>query len=93
MLATASPNWIRLTLLRIGAVVLRNTRRIRLLLSSACPYQGCSGCWPFAWTRPDGDGVLPRHVDKQRGWGAPEIRETVPWERITEGIRTLETLL
>ena len=38
-LATASPNRIRLTLLRIGAVVLRNTRRIRLLLSSACPHQ------------------------------------------------------
>ena len=39
VLAVASPNRIRLTLLRIGAVVLRNTRRIRLLLSSACPYQ------------------------------------------------------
>ena len=38
-LAHASPNRIRLTLLRIGAVVLRNTRRIRLLLSSACPHQ------------------------------------------------------
>ena len=38
-LATASPNRIRLTLLRIGAVVLRNTRRIRLMLSSACPHQ------------------------------------------------------
>ena len=29
----------RLTLLKIGAVVPRNTRRIRLLLSSACPHQ------------------------------------------------------
>ena len=38
-LAVASPNRIRLTLLRIGAVVLRNTRHIRLLLSSACPHQ------------------------------------------------------
>ena len=38
-LANASPNRIRLTLLRIGAVVLRNTRRIRLLLSSTCPHQ------------------------------------------------------
>ena len=38
-LATASPNRIRLTLLRIGAVVVRNTRRIRLMLSSACPHQ------------------------------------------------------
>ena len=40
MLVKASPNRIRLTLLRIGAVVLRNTQRIRLLLSSAYPYQG-----------------------------------------------------
>ena len=39
VLAVASPNRIRLTLLRVGAVVLRNTRRIRLLLSSACPHQ------------------------------------------------------
>ena len=33
-LETASPDRIRLTSLRIGAVVLRNTRRIRFLLSS-----------------------------------------------------------
>ena len=39
-LAKASPNRIRLTLLRIGAVVVRNTRRIRLLLSSTCPPSG-----------------------------------------------------
>lgn len=38
-LANASPNRIRLTLLKIGAVVIRNTRRIRLLMSSACPHQ------------------------------------------------------
>ena len=38
-LRTASPDRIRLTLLRIGAVVVRNTRRIRFLLSSTCPYQ------------------------------------------------------
>lgn len=38
-LAKASPNRIRLTLLRIGAVIIRNTRRIRILLSSACPDQ------------------------------------------------------
>jgi hypothetical protein len=30
---------IRLKLLKIGAVVLRNTRRVRLLLSSAYPSQ------------------------------------------------------
>lgn len=38
-LATASPNRIRLTLLKIGAVIIRNTRRIRILMSSACPHQ------------------------------------------------------
>ena len=38
VLATASPNRIRLTLLRTGAVVLRNTRRIQILLSSTCPH-------------------------------------------------------
>ena len=38
-LANASPNRIRLTLLKIGAVIIRNTRRIRILISSACPHQ------------------------------------------------------
>jgi len=38
-LAKASPNRIRLTLLKIGAVVMRNTRRVRILMSSACPHQ------------------------------------------------------
>ncbi len=32
-------NTLRLTLLKIGAVIIRNTRRIRILLSSACPHQ------------------------------------------------------
>ncbi len=38
-LARAQVGTIRLKLLKIGAVILRNTRRIRLLLSSAYPYQ------------------------------------------------------
>jgi len=38
-LARAQAGTIRLKLLRIGAVVLRNTRRVRLLLSSSYPYQ------------------------------------------------------
>ena len=38
-LARAQVTTIRLKLLKIGAVILRNTRRIRLLLSSAYPYQ------------------------------------------------------
>lgn len=38
-LKKASPQRIRLTLLKIGAVVIRNTRRIRFMMSSACPHQ------------------------------------------------------
>ena len=38
-LARGQAGTIRLKLLKIGAVVLRNTRRVRLLLSSSYPYQ------------------------------------------------------
>ncbi len=38
-LAHAYVGTLRLKLLKIGAVILRNTRRVRFLLSSACPYQ------------------------------------------------------
>lgn len=38
-LARAQVNTIRLKLLKIGAVIVRNTRRVRCLLSSAYPYQ------------------------------------------------------
>jgi hypothetical protein len=38
-LARAQMSTIRLKLFKIGAVILRNTRRIRFLLSSAYPYQ------------------------------------------------------
>ena len=38
-LARAYVGTLRLKLLKIGAVILRNTRRIRFLLSSACPDQ------------------------------------------------------
>lgn len=38
-LARASCGTIRLRLLKIGAVVVRNTRRVRLHLSGACPWQ------------------------------------------------------
>jgi hypothetical protein len=36
-LARAQVGTIRLNLLKIGAVIWRNTRRIRFCLSSACP--------------------------------------------------------
>ena len=42
-LARAQASTIRLKLLKIGAVVLRNTRRVRLLLSSSYPYQALFG--------------------------------------------------
>lgn len=38
-LSNASCRTLRLTLLKIGAVIIRNTRRVRLLLSSAYPHQ------------------------------------------------------
>ena len=38
-LARAYVGTIRLKLLKIGAGVLRNTRRVRLLLSNSCPHQ------------------------------------------------------
>ena len=38
-LARAQVTTLRLKLLKIGAVIIRNTRRVRLLLSSAYPYQ------------------------------------------------------
>ncbi|MGB0720846.1 MAG: transposase, partial [Gammaproteobacteria bacterium] len=37
-LARARVDTIRLKLLKVGAIVIRNTRRIRLLLSSAYPH-------------------------------------------------------
>ena len=38
-LATAQVDTIRLKLIKIGGVVIRNTRRVRIMLSSAYPYQ------------------------------------------------------
>jgi len=38
-LARAQVGTIRLKLLKIGAVIIRNTRRIRFFFTSACPYQ------------------------------------------------------
>ena len=38
-LANAYVGTIRLKLFKIGAVILKNTRRIRFLLASGCPYK------------------------------------------------------
>ena len=38
-MARAQAGTIRLKLLKIGAVITRNSRRVRFLLSSACPHQ------------------------------------------------------
>ena len=40
LIDSAVPATIRLKLLKIGTVIVRNTRRIRLLFSSAYPYAG-----------------------------------------------------
>jgi len=42
-LARAQVPTIRLKVLKLGTVILRNTRRIRLLFSSAYPYQELFG--------------------------------------------------
>lgn len=47
-LARAQVGTIRLKLLKIGAVIVRNTRRIRVMLSSAYPYQGLFAQVAFA---------------------------------------------
>ena len=39
ILANAQAHTIRVKLFKVGGVVISNTRRIRLLLASACPYQ------------------------------------------------------
>jgi hypothetical protein len=38
-MARARCSTIRLKLFKIGAVILKNTRRIRFLMASGCPYQ------------------------------------------------------
>lgn len=38
-LERSGPNTLRLALLKIGAVIIRNTRRIKILMSSACPHR------------------------------------------------------
>ena len=43
-MARAQAGSIRLKLLKIGAVIVRNTRRVRLLLPSACPDKGLFIC-------------------------------------------------
>lgn len=37
--ATAQVDTIRLKLLKIGAVIVRNTRRVRIMLATSCPYK------------------------------------------------------
>jgi hypothetical protein len=39
--ATAEINTLRLKLFKIGAIVIRNTRRIKVMLSSSYPYKDC----------------------------------------------------
>lgn len=66
-LARAQMTTIRLKLFKIGAVILRNTRRIRFLLSSDYPYQALFFQVASRFKPGYPGGVLPRHVDQQ--WG------------------------
>lgn len=83
-LAHALAATIRLKLLKIGAVSLLNTHRIRFLLSSACPYQDLfftvatqfGPGWP--------SGSAPRHADKQR-----VVRGRCAWNSVETAISAL----
>lgn len=55
---------LRAKLLKIGAVIVRNTRRVRVLLSSAYPYQEIFHRAALTITPTE---CCPRHDDKQRG--------------------------
>ena len=93
VLATAGPNRIRLTLLRTEAVVVRNTRRIWILLSSTCPHQEMfrtvaappghlltvAECYPGTLTNNGGKGEVCQSSAK-----------TVPEPRIMGEIQTWE---
>ena len=61
-LANAYVGTLRLKLLKVGAIILRNTRRIRFLLSSACPHQLLvpKKQWDHSQTPKISSGRLPR---------------------------------
>ena len=61
-LAQAQVSTIRLKLLKIGAVVLRNTRRIQLLMSSVFRYQNIFAQVRTYW-------CCPRHAKNNGGKG------------------------
>ena len=60
---------LRAKLLKIGAVIIRNTRRVRVMSSSAFPYQALYLAAARARLTVAPARALPRHVDKQRGQG------------------------
>ena len=65
-LAKAQVGTIRLKLLKIGTVIVRNTRRIRLFFSSAYPYQDGERTTGQRMRR---FGCRPRHAKNNGGKG------------------------
>lgn len=59
---------IRVRPLKIGAAILRNTRRIRLMLAAHHPMRGVRRrCPPSGWLKPVASAECsPQHVEKQR---------------------------
>ena len=71
-LAKASPQTIRLTLLRVGAVVVSNTRRVRLLMSRSHPDQAPGRRIPRPAAALNSLSAVPGALKK--AWGLGELR-------------------
>ena len=84
-MARAQAGTIRLKLLKIGAVILRNSRRVRFHLSSACPNKAClcgqpKGLRIAAENAPD---PCEKPSARQAGPGAAQDHEKTAIERAT----------
>ena len=87
-MARAQADTIRLKLLKIGAVVIGNTRRVRLHLSSACPYQDIGVQKPYFRTLRDESGLAlrtlrlnRRHVSTE-GHGPFQMARIFPGQQV-----------
>ena len=82
-LARAQVGTLRFKLFKVGAVVLRNTRRIRFLLSNS----NCFTSRPSGGFLDSHQRVLPRHLDKQWGTGLGAISDSdTPFSQADEVI-------
>ena len=69
-LANAYVGTLRLKLLKVGAVILRNTRRIRFLLRVLVPTSDCSSTLQPGSRRDNPDNCLLKSALKQPRWTA-----------------------